>query len=211
MKKIFFIAILASLFSSCSKDNFIDTGKANTKYNGTILTYLKGDKFNWDLTVEMINRAGLNNLFDGKDAAHPVITFVGPTKFSILRYMLQNGYDKVTDIPVDDCKDFILRHVIDGKKLKADIPKGRATLLDDTVVPSVFDRSGGVLLTSIQGTKIFLYTFTQSFAGVANAGPTYLYLESENANVKQDIASADIEPTNGVVHSLHYNYTLGDL
>lgn len=200
MRKIVFILLLLAGFSSCTtEDNFIDTGKANGKFNGTMLAYLKSDKYNWDLTVEMIARAGLNDLFDGKDAAHPAITFIGPTKFSILRYMLQNNYATVAAVPVATCKDLLLRHVIDGKKKAAEIATG-----------SPIPRKGGVLLPTVQGTKLFLYTFKGPVGGVAGAGPLELFVESENANFRFDIASTDIEPTNGVVHSLHYDYTLGD-
>ncbi len=194
--------VIIALFASCTKQNFIDTGKANPHFNGTVLSYLKSDNYNWDLTVQMINRAGLNDLFDGRDPANPTITFLGPTKFSILRYMLNNGYATVNDVPVQTCHDLILKLVIKGKYLKADIPKG---------TPFTPSRSGGKLLPTLGGINVFLYTFTQPLGGVAGAGPTYLYLESEDGSVQQDIASADIQPTNGVVHSLHYNYTLGDI
>ena len=49
------------------------------------------------------------------------------------------------------------------------------------------------------------------FKGVADAGAVNLYLFSKNADTQIPLASPDIETLTGVVHSLNYNYTLGDL
>ena len=38
---------------------------------------MRGDTYNWELTVQMIEHAGLTDLFEGKVDTMPVITFWG--------------------------------------------------------------------------------------------------------------------------------------
>ncbi|MFR5656607.1 MAG: hypothetical protein ACLUDU_00780 [Butyricimonas faecihominis] len=45
------------------------------------------DAYNWDSTILVIERAGLVDLFDGKDPACPEITFFGLTIFLIIIYV----------------------------------------------------------------------------------------------------------------------------
>ena len=90
MNKIFIILLMVFIGSACTKENFIDTGKASGIFDGNILEYMKNDPYNWDSTVVVIEWAGLTSLFEGKDAQYPEITFFGPTRLSILRYMLNN-------------------------------------------------------------------------------------------------------------------------
>ena len=200
MKNLIYIIIFAFILSACEKDNFNDTGKANGKHNKSIMEYLRADKYNWDSTVLVIERAGLTNLFEGKDPNYPQITFLGVTKMSILRYMLPKGYEKVSDIPVEDCKKMILSHIISGKIKKSDVPKGIST-----------PKSGGKNYDTLSDNKLWMYTFTDPWGGIPDAGPTHLYLESITKLSKVTIASSDIECNNGIVHSIHYDFVWGDL
>lgn len=205
MRNIFLVGIICILGFSCQKQDFIDTGKANGKFDGSMMDYLKSDSYNWDSTVLVIERAGLEDLFEGNDPEHPEITFLGCTNLSILRWMLQetwtkDRYNKVSDIPVDDCREFILRHVISGKYLKDDIPKGISN-----------PKEGGKDFSTLGTNSLWLYTYTDAWNGVPDKGPTHLYVESYTAESKIDVASSDIQCDNGVVHSLHYDYTFGDI
>ncbi|PXX95386.1 hypothetical protein DF185_21960 [Marinifilum breve] len=205
MKYIFLLTLVGIMCFSCQKQDFIDTGKANGVTGVSILEYMKTDSYNWDTTRLVIERAGLTELFDGNDPDHEQIVFLGPTNLSILRWMLDMDYMKVSDIPVEECKSMILKHVIDGRFLKDDIPKGVK-----------YPKEGGEDFDTLGDNKLWLYTFTLPYGGIPDAGPTFLYVGSYNLvdgtiNVVVDIASHDIQCTNGVVHSLHYNYTFGDI
>lgn len=211
MKYIYLLAIISVMCFSCQKQDFIDTGKANGKHDCSILEYMKTDGYNWDTTILVIERAGLTELFEGNDPDNPQITFIGCTNHSIRRWMFNDGYNyttwvykpsyfKVSEIPVEDCKNFILRHVIKGRYMKSDIPKGIS-----------FPKEGGQDFSTLGDNELWLYTRTSPWGGIPDAGPTHLYVESYTEESKVDVASSDIECLNGVVHSLHYNYTFGDI
>lgn len=51
---------------SCeTKQEIIDGGVASPYYEGTIMEYLRSNTEQWGYTVQMIERAGLVDLFDG--------------------------------------------------------------------------------------------------------------------------------------------------
>ena len=169
MNKIFIILLMVFIGSACTKENFIDTGKASGIFDGNILEYMKNDPYNWDSTVVVIEWAGLTSLFEGKDAQYPEITFFGPTRLSILRYMLNNGIERIKDVEPEVWKEMMLRYVIPGKHMK------------------------------------------DSFAvGDIDVGAATLHIQSIDTGYSiVMIASADIEPDNGAVHSLVYGFTFG--
>lgn len=110
MKKIIFLVALSLAIlslGSCTQYNFDDTGVANGKHETTMWDYFKGDKYNWQLLCEMAERADLVSVFQGTSQYGKNFTFFGPTSNSIRRYLYANGMDKVSDIPVADCKKFI--------------------------------------------------------------------------------------------------------
>ena len=91
MKTTKFIAIIVLLcgLGACTKNNFIDTGICNGRFDGSLLEYLEApaNSYNWDSTALMGYRAGddVVRLFEGQDPDHPEITFVGITNHSIRR------------------------------------------------------------------------------------------------------------------------------
>ena len=123
MKKIIYIAMVcltAGLFASCTQYNFDDTGLANGKHETTMWDYFKGDKYNWELLCEMAERADLIPLFQGTSRYGKDFTFFGPTSHSIRRYLYANGMEKVSDIPVSDCRTFILNCILPGRRVMLD-------------------------------------------------------------------------------------------
>ena len=66
-------------------------------------------------------------------------------------------------------------------------------------------------MTTAGGVILLGYREKSEYGGVADAGAVTLYLFSKNADTQIPLASPDIETLTGVVHSLNYNYTLGDL
>lgn len=200
MKYIYLIAIVNIFCFACQKQEIIDTGSALAKHDCSMLEYMKTDSYNWDTTILMIERAGLEDLFEGNDSEYPQITFLGCTNHSIRRWMFSMGYLKVSDIPQEQCNDIILRHVIAGKYMVKDVPAG-------VDIP----RSGGQFYETLAGSTLWLYTYKDPWGGIANAGPNHLYIESDEHGSKLNIASSDIQCETGVVHSIHYDYTIGEL
>ena len=170
MKNIGIILVLLSLFSCETKYNYIDSGLANGRFDGTMY-----------------------DLFQGKQAGYEKITFFGPTNLSILRWMIEQGYNAVREIPEATCRELILRHIVAGIHWRDDIPRGEQ------------------VLGETQGTKFWVYSFQDTYHDIPDVGPVYLYVTSFDTRTQIDVASTDIETDNGVVHSLNYSYTFGQL
>lgn len=204
MKKIILFLLIGVAVVSCTKENFIDTGLANGKHDCSMLEYMKNDPRNWDSTVVLIEHAGLRDLFDGEDPETPKFTFFGLTKLSVLRYMLDNDIERIQDMDPEECKEMVLAYVYPEVLMKTDVPEGTKSL-PWPPIPG----EGGISITTLGNKTMRLFAQTEKYGGVEGAGATYIYLESNRKTV--DIASADIEFTNGVIHSLHYNHTMGKL
>ena len=176
--------------------------------------YLHSDSYNWDSLLMFIDYLGLEEYFTGKKAGYEEITFFGPTNHSIRRKI----YDKFTWSPTwqkvyvyhsvkefiegegeEYCRQLILSHIVKGKYEVKDIPRGT----DD-------EKESGLIFTSASGTKFRVYSFQEPYEKTPKAGPVVLYVRGgKSMNNKIDVASTDIEPTNGIVHSLAYAFTLG--
>lgn len=209
MRNIFIFIIVILFYTSCTDNNYLDTGLANGKHDCTIWEYLNKDdyfsNYNWDTTALVIERGGLVDLFDDPDAN---ITFFGPTNLAILKFMLDNDYEKVSDIPVDKCHDLILKYVIDGKYKVDDFPRG------DFILGSIIGE-GGETYTTKAGTELWIYSKKDDFDKDGNqredAGPLNLHITSLDLEREIIIASSDIEPNNGIVHSLAYGHYFGEI
>ena len=196
MKRVYWIIGIVLLFigTSCTKNEFVKTGVSNGRFDGSMLEYMEAHSYDWDST-------GLESLFDGDEK----ITFFGPTNFSILRYMLENDIERVQDMDVDFCRSTLLRHVMSGKMMRSDFKHGVAATGSD------LKGEGGDTYTMMGGNVIWAYTFKEEYNKVAGMGPLLLHVTSLDGHKKIEIASGDIEPDNGVVHSLAYNFTLGEM
>lgn len=198
--KTFILLISCFLLWSCS-DNFNDTGTANGMYDGTVLEYLQGDKNNWKLTVELIERAGLQPLFEGRDPEYSQITFFAPTSFSILQFLLKTTdtdgnrlYQTITDVPVETCQEIVLSHVVPNRYLRKDFEfEIKGTL------------EGGSELITLTGLRLRVYRFYIGRPNIDPDGIGFHFTQSGHIGI---IASGDIQPLTGVVHSIDYTYQL---
>lgn len=209
MKKIIYIAMVcltAGLFASCTQYNFDDTGLANGKHETTMWDYFKGDKYNWELLCEMTERAGLAPLFQGTSRYGKDFTFFGPTSHSIRRYLLDNGMETVADMPVADCRTFILNCVLPGRRVMLDDFKEGVKSSD----PSTPIGKGGEQVQMASGKRLWIYTFREAYNNVPGKGPLRIHLVSPATTQTTDVASCNIETLTGVVHSLDYNFKLTD-
>lgn len=99
---IFFLCLLfIGCFASCTNYDFVETGRAQAYHDTSMLTYFKGDSYNYSYLVHLIERAGLNDVFEGKSEYGNQITFIAPTNHSIRRYLLKTH----APLPVEDSND----------------------------------------------------------------------------------------------------------
>lgn len=212
MKKLNKIGIAVCLvlgFYGCTKDNFIETGISNGRFHGSLLEYLEKDDYlshyNWDSTALLVRQAGpaMIRLFEGKDPAYPEITFLGPTNHSIRRYMLEKKIKSIRSMDPELCQRLLLPLIVKGKFYRKDILDAKLGVNGEVI-------SGGNYYRALGGNTLVMYAFTEQVEGVSDIGHRGLSVYSSDAALTREIASADIEPDNCVVHSLSYAYTLGE-
>ena len=198
------VCVLMALTGCDTKQNWIDTGVSSPYHDCSIMEYLRGDAYNWELTVEMIERADLTDLFEGQVDTLPEITFFGIPSYSILRYLWDNDMESVSELTPAFCRETILNHVVKGKYLKADIAYQNPNyLITDP------QQDGGTELITLGGRQLKAYVDKSEYGGVPDAGAETMYLYSFSAYTQVPLASPDIQPLNGVVHALNYNFVLG--
>ena len=95
-----------------------------------------------------MQHAGLKELFEGR-GEHEQITFFGVTNLSILNYMLQNGYKRVIDIPVEDCKNILCKLIVPKRLMVNDIPRGQ-------IIANTGEKVDGIGNTDIKGICIYV-------------------------------------------------------
>lgn len=203
------LALVALVFCfACTKQKVIDTGTSKAQFDGTVMQYLRADDYNWKLTVQMIERAGITDLFEGRVDSVKALTFLAPTHYSILRYMLDHNVDTITRLTPEFCRETILKHVVKGKILKKDIPfRNKQYYIYDPAQPA----SGYKTMPTLGGRNIRAYLETTPYGLSPEGGPIVMFLYSMSQGLVVPLASPDIQPTNGVVHALNYNYLLNNL
>lgn len=147
--------VMVLCLCSCTKYNYINGGTANGIHDCTMWEYFHTNSYDWDSTVVMIEHAGLKSLFDGT-GEYKQITFFGLTSNSILRYMLENNYERVTDIPVGKCQDIIQKLVAPKRIMLNDVPRGNR-IQSGGGIESAFVEYDGLVFDCIRG-SLFLWT-----------------------------------------------------
>jgi hypothetical protein len=232
MKQILLLMVMAVLASSCKKDNFHFDRLAQAEFDGSIMDYLRSDAYNWSMTVEMIERAATNpgdefliDLFDGTSDLADSITFFGFTNHSIRRWMYdpkpwimipndgpparlpKEVYLEVSEIPVEWCAYFVKSHILLGARNKDSFDKG---YIDYTIGDIV----GKTELDMLYGNSIAVWKEDPNTADAPGLYPVTMKAYSMlfgRLRKEIEIASADIHPDNGYVHSLQYKFTIGEI
>lgn len=215
MKKIF---ICLSIWMAClacnTRQEVIDGGICSPYFEGSIMEYLRSDIDQWGYTVQMIERAGLASLFEGEVDSISELTFFAPPSYAVYRYLMDckykgisaDKYEHIEDIPVEICRELILKHVVIGKYLKADI--GFRNMDYGIYAP---EQDGGTAFTCMGGNKVIAYLEKTAYKGIPDAGPVKMFLYSYTVGKMIPMATPDIQPRNGVVHALNYGYDFGKI
>lgn len=226
MQYIVIAAIGCLALGGCeTKQDWLDTGISSPYHDCSIMEYLRQDTANWQLTVALIERAGLTPLFEGQDEDYPEITFFAPPSFSILRYVWDRASGKdvgnqrplteeeknhperlVQALDPDWCREMVMRHVVKGKHLKESFAFRD---MDYEIIAE--EQTGGTDLVCESGNRLRVWREKSDYGGVSGAGAVTMYLYSFDAMQNVPLASPDIQPLNGVVHALNYNYVLGKI
>ena len=216
MKQIILLGLLVSMVVGCTKYNSIDTGLSQKKYSGNMYEYFHSNTYDWDSLLVLVDYMGLEEYFTGEKEGYETVTFFGPPNHSIRRWMysfksyndmgiVTYKYHSMKEVVdgegVEKCKKLILSHLVKGKYEVEDIPMGTSG-----------DKESGIIFTGAADNTFRVFSFRETFNGVPETGAIRLYVRGGlNYSTSIDVASTDIEPTNGIVHSLAYGFTLGQL
>lgn len=212
-------AMIVTLVSSCAKDDYyIDGGKSNPVFNGTVLQYLQSnDKF--DTIAQIVKLAGLEDVFNKED-----ITFFAPTDEVVRRTiglvnsnvpnmgnrLNQELYNQnkdtikvLSDVPTEIWRRYLLKYVFKGKLRLKDYPQLDFDLR--ALFPGAYYQGYngdlaniGVVYNEVNGVK---YTGYRQLSFSTLPDPSNPQQLNSAA-----VATSDIQPTNGVVHVLAVFY-----
>lgn len=226
MKKIkillSFLVLVA--LASCTNWNYIDTGvhDPNEYVNTSMYDYLKANNQNFYLTTALIDRAGLQDLFQGKDPVHPKVMFFAPTWYSVAAGMIRKGYAKtplkdaegkimsfdfakdVQNIPVEVCRSIILSYTFDKVYMRDGFPQGKRGEGEDI-------QQGGEILKSLNDNKIWIYRQQTAYGNFTDIHVNTIVGIEQGTNTDLYLASTDLVVKNGVVHSLVDGFMIKDL
>ena len=199
------IIVVAMVFCSCTKYEYIDGGVAKGVHDCSMWDYFHTDGYDWDSTRVMIEYAGMKSFFDGT-GEYKQITFFGITNHVICRYLLEKGYARVSDIDVADCKKLLEALIVPKRIMTEDIPAGSRLVIGQKI-----KEEGGAVCESVRG-ELFLWKLQDPYQGMEHAGAFHLYIAIENNEKAQPevVASSNIQTNNGVVQSLNYDFDVSN-
>ncbi|MDE5610607.1 MAG: fasciclin domain-containing protein [Odoribacter sp.] len=184
--------------ASCTKWNYHDGGTAYGVHDCSMWDYFAKQPRDWDSTRLMIQRAGLQELFEGK-GEYGQITFLAPGNLAIMTYLYDNGYRRVNEIPAAECRRLLEKLIIPGRIMVNDVPRGSRST-------ATGEQTGGKTYTLLDESTAFLWTYQNSYMGIENAGAVHLYLYIREFTESWMIYSSDIQTENGVVQALGNNF-----
>ena len=183
-------------FACTTKQDVIDGGVSSPYYDGTIMEYLRSNTEQWGYTVQMIERAGLTDLFEGRVDTVPTMTFFAPPSFAVYRYLMdckykgvtEDRYESIEDMPVELCRELILKHVVVGKYLKENI--GFRNM--DYAIHAK-EQDGGTTFTCIGKNQVIAYLERALPYIKQYTGKTVVIKYGGNAMVSDELKAAVME------------------
>ena len=201
MKKLILLITIASLSACKVIDDPVDTGICQSDKTKTMWEYFLSDTHgDWTIITEAIQYAGIKYIFDGSDSRYQQITFFGITDFSIKKFLYENQLQTIYDLTPEKCKTMLLSHIITEKRMK-----------DSFGFEVKGTNDGGTILTTLSGKQLRIYRITTPGKYGPESGPVLMAIHALESGFKADIASANIEVKNGVVHALAYTYAWTEL
>ncbi len=223
MKKLMMIcAALLLLLNACKRDEYyIDGGRANPNYQGSMLQYLKDKKVPFDTVAQIVKLAGMEDQFSKEDFTffafdddvikrtigdiHTNDRNKNPRLLSLNQMLYEAGKDTVKtldQISPQIWRKYLQRYMFKGVNALKDYPQIDMDL--KSIYPGAlhYDYNNdvsniGVVYNSANGIKYIGYR-QLVFSYIPDISKP-----NDNWYISY-VASSDIKPTNGMVHSLRY-------
>ncbi|MCH7412095.1 DNRLRE domain-containing protein [Belliella sp. R4-6] len=161
-----------SMFFSCViQDNFDYQESGVTGELGVSALEFFQTNDSFSMLRNAIELTGLEAVYGGGE----IRTFIAPTNAAFNAYLQSNGYGSLSEVPVP-----ILRNV-----LRYHIVKARVIFTD----PELFESNRPLPYETESGQTMFL-SHNANFIGLIN----------QNTSRQWEIATSNLEPTNGVIH-----------
>jgi len=223
-KYSFLLLMVISLFAACKKDDYIDTGVHEAKFNGTIWNYLESRPDMFDTLMVALKAAKLDNVLKNEE-----VTFFAPPDPCILKsvwmlnqQLFRSGQDSITkleQIRPEVWRKYLSRYIFKGKNVAKDyrqIDTLNLAAFPGGVYKNIAgaDMNIGVLYNDVitkndnsDGNQVIKY------AGYRQLYLNYPYSISVPEEFKDyfvpyitaPVATSDIQPTNGVLHVLQFS------
>jgi hypothetical protein len=205
--------VLLTNLTGCQKKYLDNTGVHEAKYDGTIMKYLDDKPEYFDSLAKAIRLAGMESLFSDS-----IVTFFAPPSQCIMasvyrlnQYLYLRGLDTVLDLKQIDSsvwRETLSEYVLRGRFVQKDFPQLDTTQLATFPGQGYTTISGepmnvGVIFNDANGIK---------YAGLRKLCYSYIINPKDPAGgmINLIVSSADVQPTNGVVHVLRlHNYYFG--
>jgi hypothetical protein len=228
MKNIFkytFLVLMAvSLFSACKKEDYIDTGIHEAKFNGTIWNYLESRPDLFDTLMVALKVAKLDDVLKNDE-----VTFFAPPDPCILKsvwilnqQLFRSGQDSITkleQVRPEVWRKYLSRYIFKGKYVAKDYRQIDTLNLaafsggvykniagDDMNIGVLYndvisknESSGGTQVIKYAGYRQLYLNFPYTFS-VPEELQDFLV-----PYITAPVATSDIQPTNGVLHVLQFS------
>lgn len=225
MKNLLFIFSVLLILSSCKQDDyFIDGGKAVAKFDGDMLGYLESKPVQFDTIAQVIKLAGLEDQFKNdkftffapndmmvRDIIGTHVNSLGQVSYSNLNaYLISVNKEPILELSDIDSliwRKYITRYMFSDAYTLKDYPQ------IDFDQRNIFP---GQLFYSKDNSLFNIGVVYDSVNGVKYLGYRHLVISFVPDASRPDdnwqtvnISSSDIQPNNGVVHTLRNDKIFG--
>lgn len=218
IKITFAIVAFLVVFTACKRDEYyIDGGKADPNYPGTMLKYLQDKKVPFDTIAQIVKLAGLETAFSNEN-----FTFFAPddavikktignvrTDGSLNKFLFESGRDTVktlNQIDGETWKKYLQRYMFKGVNSLKDYPQIDFNIKSIYPGGLYYAYNNNVLNIGVIYNDAITGTATIRYGGYRQLALSYIPdISKPNDNwFTNEVASSDIKPTNGMVHTLKY-------
>ncbi|WP_299670417.1 DNRLRE domain-containing protein [uncultured Polaribacter sp.] len=170
---VFFSVVLSAFFSCEIQEDFSYKNSGSTaELDINAWAYIqKNDSL--ALLEEAIKLTETQNLYESSSKR----TFIAPTNEAFKKYLTDNSYQDLSEVPVPILRNAIKYHIVNA-----------VVSFDD---PNISERNNPLPYPSENGQTIYL-SRTSAYTGLINEG----------TNKQWEIITSNLKPTNGVIHVL---------
>lgn len=209
--RFFQLMLVICFFSACKRDQYYtDGGKADGRFNGTVMQYLSSKPKEFDTLLQVIKLAGLDQTLSKDEVTFFAVSDVNIKALigridqgGVNRRLYNDGKDTIkvlTDIDGLIWRKYLQRYIYRGKNKLMDYPQidfGQQVIYPGQIYYSVSNSVAniGVVYNDAGGIRYMGYRQLHISYIPDISRPT------QNWRTVR-VSSSDIEPNNGIVHVL---------